>query len=312
MKLKIDPDYKNLLPELTSEEYTNLEKDIVRHGVINPILVWHDTIIDGHNRYAICQAHHIQNFPTKEITFQSKDEAISWILVHQLGRRNLNDFQRNEIALKYQEVIAKRMREKMSVGGIVGMNNRYDKGGSNEHPLEKAEKTTTRKELANIAGTSEGSVQRTKLILEKGTPEQIEKVRNGEVSISKMAKAVCDGAEPKEMRKCRECGKLLPIDEFEYRHGGHRAICEKCRRSIKNEKKRLNGTEGFYVDSVEETVWTVQEVVDQLRRNFKDYIEGLKIELDIHKDEIKSCGSTIDETIDGFVEQLTKVKGAYK
>ena len=38
--------------------------------------------------------------------------------------------------------------------------------GSNDH---NGEPTTTRKELANIAGTSEASVQRTKLILENGT-----------------------------------------------------------------------------------------------------------------------------------------------
>lgn len=33
------------------------------------------------------------------------------------------------------------------------------KGGSNDHPLNAEEKSTARKELAKIAGTSEGSVQ---------------------------------------------------------------------------------------------------------------------------------------------------------
>lgn len=39
--------------------------------------------------------------------------------------------------------------------------------------------TTTRKELAGIAGTSEASIQRTKTILDKGTPEQIKRAENG-------------------------------------------------------------------------------------------------------------------------------------
>lgn len=311
MKLKIDPDYKNLLPELTTEEYTNLERDIVKHGVLNPILVWCDTIIDGHNRYAICQAHHIQNFPVKEIMFQSKDEAISWILIHQLGRRNLNDFQRNEIALRYQEVIAKRMREKQSIAG-----KEYGRGIANDQKINTySDKTSARKELAKIADTSEASIQRTKLILEKGTPEQIEKARTGEVSITKMAKEVLDGDVPEGTRKCRKCSNVLPMEQFEYVHHGYRTVCRKCyykQRVEKNKKECLDGTNGFYVDSIEERVWTVQEVADQLKRNFKDYIEGLLIEIDVHRKEIKSDGSIIDKTIDGFIEQLTQVKGAYE
>ena len=48
--LKIDDDFKNLLPDLTSEEYTGLERDIVKHGVLNPIIIWNGIIVDGHNR----------------------------------------------------------------------------------------------------------------------------------------------------------------------------------------------------------------------------------------------------------------------
>lgn len=181
--MKIDNDFKNLLPELTAEEYTGLERDIVKHGILSPIILWNDTIVDGHNRYAIAQAHRMPDsvIPTKEIKFSSRDEAIAWILRHQLGRRNLTDFQRNEIALKHEEVIARQMKERMSDGG---------KGGSGDHPLSNEDKTTKRKELAKIAGTSEASIQRTKLILDQGTPEQIERVRKGEKSIGGMVNEI--------------------------------------------------------------------------------------------------------------------------
>lgn len=39
----------------------------------------------------------------------------------------------------------------------------------------KNEHTTSRAELAKIAGTSQGSIQCTKFILEKGSPEQIKR-----------------------------------------------------------------------------------------------------------------------------------------
>lgn len=42
-----------------------------------------------------------------------------------------------------------------------------------------SESTTKRAELSKIAGTSQGSIQRTKLILEKGNPEQIERAERG-------------------------------------------------------------------------------------------------------------------------------------
>lgn len=182
--MKIDNDFKNLLPELTAEEYTGLERDIVKHGILSPIILWNDTIIDGHNRYAIAQAHRMPDsvIPTKEIKFSSRDEAIAWILRHQLGRRNLTDFQRNEIALKHEEVIARQMKKRQGT--------RTDLLEHSDQMIQKSDSTTKRKELAKIAGTSEASIQRTKLILDQGTPEQIEKVRKGETSIGGMVNEI--------------------------------------------------------------------------------------------------------------------------
>lgn len=99
--------------------------------------------------------------------------VIEWMLRNQLGRRNLNDFQRNEIALKYQEVIAKQMKERMKLSEGRG------KKRDDQKNRPFSEPSTQRKEMAKIAGTSEGSIQRSKLILEKGTQEQIDRARKG-------------------------------------------------------------------------------------------------------------------------------------
>ena len=91
MNLRIDEDYKNLLPELTAEEYTGLERDIVKHGILSPIIVWNGVIVDGHNRYAIAQAHRFPDtaIPTREIKFDGKASAMQWIVDHQFAKRNL-------------------------------------------------------------------------------------------------------------------------------------------------------------------------------------------------------------------------------
>ena len=58
MTLRIEPDFKNLIPPLTEEERQQLEDSIVqsRH-CRDALVVWGKTIVDGHNRYEICRKH---------------------------------------------------------------------------------------------------------------------------------------------------------------------------------------------------------------------------------------------------------------
>ena len=49
-------------------------------------------IIDGHNRYEICTRNNI-HFETKQLELSTREEAINWIIDHQLGRRNLAPWQ---------------------------------------------------------------------------------------------------------------------------------------------------------------------------------------------------------------------------
>jgi len=88
MELNIDAEFKNYLIPLKPEEYKMLEKSIIEEGCREPIVVWNNTIVDGHNRYAICQQHGIP-FQIKEKHFNDRNEAIEWIIQNQLARRNL-------------------------------------------------------------------------------------------------------------------------------------------------------------------------------------------------------------------------------
>lgn len=89
------------------------------------------------------------------MSFLSKDEAILWILTNQLGRRNLTDFQRNKVALKYEEVIAEQMKERQRQAGGDKVSAKA-KTAVDQMNHSGQDKTTRRKELAKIAGTSEG------------------------------------------------------------------------------------------------------------------------------------------------------------
>lgn len=276
MNLKIDEDYKNLLPELTAEEYTGLERDIVKHGILSPIIVWNGVIVDGHNRYAIAQAHRFPDaaIPTKEMKFDSNDQALSWILKHQLGRRNLTDFQRNEIALKYEDIIGRQMKERQRAAGGDKVSEKART--ASDQMIHSGQNTTTRKELAKIAGTSEGSVQRTKLILEKGTPEQIEQVRKGEVSIGGMVREIKgkQSAEIKKPSEPKEPKPLEPAEDFLKRSRAE-AMAAETRTAIgvisvqaqKITKDRLNGLSEIYKKKeLEEAINQVRSMIDNCQR----------------------------------------------
>jgi transcriptional regulator with XRE-family HTH domain len=148
-KLKINKDFANLIPPLSKEEFAQLEQNILQNRCQNAIKTWRGFIVDGHNRYEICTRHNIP-FPAQALRFSSEEEAKIWIAENQLGRRNLTDALRIEIAAK---------------------------------KLAFSNSTNKRKAIAQSAGVSEQTVQRYMKILSSGTAELLQKVRNGETKI---------------------------------------------------------------------------------------------------------------------------------
>ena len=75
MKLKIDPRLCQLLPELTPDELAALRESITTDGCREPLTVWNGYIVDGHNRYAICQELGIA-FKVREVEFTDEAAAM--------------------------------------------------------------------------------------------------------------------------------------------------------------------------------------------------------------------------------------------
>ena len=115
MKLRIDPEFEGKIPPLSTEEFRQLEENILSYGiVINPIIVWNGVIVDGHNRFHILEKHpHIQ-YTTHEKAFDDRFSVIAWICKNQLGRRNLTPEQKKYLIGKQFEA------EKATQGGNHG------------------------------------------------------------------------------------------------------------------------------------------------------------------------------------------------
>jgi hypothetical protein len=93
--IKIDREFQNLIPALSQEEREQLQSNIVEHGgARDPLVVWQrddadDILLDGHNRYEICERLGLP-YEVEHLEFDTRDEAADWIDRNQLGRRNLS------------------------------------------------------------------------------------------------------------------------------------------------------------------------------------------------------------------------------
>ena len=105
INLKIDPEFQSQIPPLTDDEFKQLEENILKEGkLLSPLIVWNNTLVDGHNRYAILQKHPEIYFSTMPLPFESRGEVLAWICKNQLGRRNLTPEQKKFLIGKQYSV----------------------------------------------------------------------------------------------------------------------------------------------------------------------------------------------------------------
>ena len=184
MDLFFDNEFKNLLPSLTETERVNLESDLKEKGNLDPIIVWKEKqiVIDGHNRYDICQKYNIPLKPPTEISFPDKNSVKVWMITHQIGKRNLNNYQRSVMALKLEELLKPIAQQsyKENVG-------RPQKSQQNSATINHFE---TRKEIAKVAHVSHDTISKVKTIEAKATPEQKAALSSGNKSINQVYIAV--------------------------------------------------------------------------------------------------------------------------
>ena len=101
--LKVNDELKELIPKLQEDEYKLLEESILEEGCRDSLIIWDNTIIDGHNRYEICSKYNIA-FATTEMEFESIEQVKEWMINNQLARRNLTDSWRKYfIGKRYEE-----------------------------------------------------------------------------------------------------------------------------------------------------------------------------------------------------------------
>lgn len=92
---KISSEFRAFMPTLTDEEYGQLERNVLKDGIREPITIWkgHDIVVDGMNRLELARKHDLK-YEMSFMDFADKEEAFDWMASNQTGRRNLTREQR--------------------------------------------------------------------------------------------------------------------------------------------------------------------------------------------------------------------------
>lgn len=184
-ELKIDAQFRDLIPPLTEEERKQLEDNLIAEGCRDPICIWNGIILDGHNRYEICMRRGI-SFTVKDIKCQNRSAAISWICANQLGRRNISEETRRYlIGKRYDMEKIKGARNKIGVNQSSCKKNSEDQLSS-----ESVRHHRTAFIMGNEYHLSHQTVQKygaySRAIdaIAKKNPDVVRRILNGEIRIS--------------------------------------------------------------------------------------------------------------------------------
>ncbi|MDL5038612.1 plasmid replication/partition related protein [Comamonas resistens] len=200
MELKIDEGLKAYIDPLTPDEHESLERSILAEGCRDSLVVWGDLLIDGHNRYGICQKHGLPYNTVQATQFKNMDDVHLWMIDQHLGRRSVSDFQRGVLALRKREIIAERRAAAAAAVNAA----KAAQPASEEAPREGEtdpvvaqalasvakvpdEALDTREALARAARLSAGQVKMIETIQEKAAPEVVAAVKAGELSLNAAA-----------------------------------------------------------------------------------------------------------------------------
>jgi len=110
------PELKAYIDPLTPDEHDALERSILDEGCRDALVLWGNVLVDGHNRFGICQKHGLPFKTIQNERFQNMEDIHLWMIDQHLGRRSVSDFQRGVLALRKREIIARAPRRRCRSG----------------------------------------------------------------------------------------------------------------------------------------------------------------------------------------------------
>jgi ParB-like chromosome segregation protein Spo0J len=168
----------DLFPLMEGEEFDSFVASIKQDGQNEPIVLFDGKILDGRNRYRACTALGAEPVTVEfeELVSAGKikiNNPVRYVMSMNIHRRHLNASQRALIAAEIAN---------LSVG-----NPHRTESGQFAPIVGAATIGVSQADTAKILNVHRTTVVDAKMLLEKGTPEQIQAVRSGKAAVSTFA-----------------------------------------------------------------------------------------------------------------------------
>jgi len=272
-ELKINPRFEKFSPKKKPDEIEELKNSLKKKGYVgSPILTWHGFIVDGHNRYKMCQELGIKINLEKNVEeielgdFSEEIDAMDWMLTHQLSSKNLSPGEKLAMMDEFNEEV--RIENEKKRLSTLKQNQTANRSlqleASDENNRDRS--LNTDRQTAQKAGVGVGTVARYNKVMNSNDEELKEKVKTGQVTVNKAYEEV----RKRETRVCKTCGKEKKIIDF----FGNDTICKECSR--KESEKNINAQKSsstLYsannMQDVYDDVLTAKNAKDQINQDYE-------------------------------------------
>lgn len=189
MNIVVNAELKACIDPLTAQEHEALERSLLADGCRDALVLWGDVLVDGHNRYGICQQHGLPFRTVQHPRLQSIADVQLWMIDQHLGRRSVSNFQRGLLALRKSDILARQHALAMAAGDGRGDPGQPDPPGQPDAvPAPPApERLQGREAIAKAARLSSHQMAMIERIQQQASPEVVAAVRSGTISINAAA-----------------------------------------------------------------------------------------------------------------------------
>lgn len=241
MNITVNDDLLAYIDPLTADEHAALERSILAEGCRDALVLWGEVLVDGHNRYGICQKHGLPFNTVQNTKFKTLDDVHLWMIDQHLGRRSVSDFQRGVLALRKKDILNIRAQTpKEPPRAAVG-----DEPVAELQPWEDGlEPMVTREAMAKAARVSSATIQQIEKIQKSATPELVDAVKAGTISINAAATVAS-----------------LPAEEQVAAAAGGKKELQQAARQVRNAQAVARTT----AESTEGTIARLRQQVEDLK-----------------------------------------------
>lgn len=209
----------NIFPLIDGQELEDLIADIKKNGLLQPIILYENKVLDGRNRYIACKK---ANITPRFKQYDKEISPLDYVIAENLHRRHLSSGQKAEIGLellKIEEEKALKRQEKTQLNGRTEENKPKfkvsvpsSKDGTEQKSLKKeTEKGEAIEITAKKLGIGHETLRTAKKVKEMNDPKinkKWEQAKKGKTTIKAVKMAIDKKTKPKIIPK-------LPEDKYD-------------------------------------------------------------------------------------------------